>query len=177
KFFRGESFNDFASHVLFRAQSTFIEASRLEERPLMPSTAKSVFVLLLTISLVALPALAERTNLKQGWNLFSVQQDIEMGRQLSQDAEGSFSIVSDSYPNAYIQALGSQLAVHAPGTRFPYQFKIIDDPKIDAFALPGGTIYVTSGLIKAAPTEPQLAGVLAHEIAHVVMRHATQQVS
>lgn len=143
----------------------------------MPSRAKSVFILLLTISLVALPALAERTNLKQGWNLFSVQQDIEMGRQLSQDAESSFTIVNDSYPNAYIQALGSQLAVHAPGTRFPYQFKIIDDPKIDAFALPGGTIYVTSGLIRAAPTEPQLAGVLAHEIAHVVMRHATQQVS
>ena len=143
----------------------------------MPSTAKSVFVLFLTISLMALPALAERTNLKPGWNLFSVQQDIEMGRQLSQDAERSFTIVSDSYPNAYIQALGSQLAVHAPDTRFPYQFKIIDDPKIDAFALPGGTIYVTSGLIQAAPTEPQLAGVLAHEIAHVVMRHATQQVS
>ena len=60
--------------------------------------------------------------------------------------------MNDSYPNAYIQALGSQLAVHAPDTRFPYQFKIIDDPKIDAFALPGGTIYVTSGLIQAAPT-------------------------
>jgi predicted Zn-dependent protease len=105
-----------------------------------------------------------------------VQQDIEMGRRLSQDAENSFTIVNDSYPNAYIQALGNQLAVHAD-TRFPYQFKIIDDSRLDAYALPGGTIYVTSGLIQAAPTEPQLAGVLAHEIAHVAMRHGTQQVS
>jgi Peptidase family M48 len=143
----------------------------------MPLRATSVLILLLTVSAVALPALAERTTLKQGWNLFSVQQDIEMGRRLSVDAESYFTIVNDSYPNAYIQALGSQLAVHAPGTRFPYQFKIIDDSKVDAFALPGGTIYVTSSLIQAAPTEPQLAGVLAHEIAHVVMRHATQQVS
>jgi Zn-dependent protease with chaperone function len=143
----------------------------------MSLRARSIFILLLTISLVALPALAERTTVKQGSNLFSVQQDIEMGRQLSQDAESYFTIVSDSYPNAYMQALGSQLAAHVPGTRFPYQFKIIDDLKVDAFALPGGTIYVTSGLIQAAPTEPQLAGVLAHEIAHVVLRHATQQVS
>jgi beta-barrel assembly-enhancing protease len=142
----------------------------------MPSRAKIVSILLLTISLIALPALAERTSLKQGWNLFTVQQDIEMGRRLSLDAENSFPIVNDSYPNAYIQALGNQLAVHA-GTRFPYQFKIIDDSRIDAYAVPGGTIYVTSGLIQAAPTEPQLAGALAHEIAHVVMRHATQQVS
>ena len=143
----------------------------------MSLRAKSVFILLLTISLVALPGLAERTTVKQGSNLFSVQQDIEMGRQLSQDAESYFTTVNDSYPNAYIQALGTQLAAHAPGTRFPYQFKIIDDRKVEAFALPGGTIYVTSGLIQAAPTEPQLAGVLAHEIAHVVLRHATQQVS
>jgi peptidase M48-like protein len=136
-----------------------------------------VFIFLLTISMLAGPALAERTAVRQGWNLFSTQQDIEIGRQLVVDAESNFPIVSNSYPNAYIQALGTQLTAHAPGTRFPYQFKVIDDPKIDAFALPGGTIYVTSGLIQAAPSEPQLAGVLAHEIAHVVLRHATQQVS
>jgi len=143
----------------------------------MPLRARSVFIFLLTISMVALPALADRTIVRQGSNVFSVQQDIEMGRQLSQDAESYYTVVDDSYPNAYIQALGSQLAAHAPGPRFPYQFKIIDDSKFDVFALPGGTIYVTSGLIQAAPTEPQLAGVLAHEIAHVVLRHATQQIS
>jgi beta-barrel assembly-enhancing protease len=143
----------------------------------MPLRARSVLIFLLTISIVALPALADRTIVRQGSNLFSVQQDSEMGRQLSQDAESYFATVDDSYPNAYIQALGSQLAAHAPGPRFPYQFKIIDDSKFDVFALPGGTIYVTSGLIQAAPTEPQLAGVLAHEIAHVVLRHATQQIS
>jgi len=67
--------------------------------------------------------------------------------------------------------------VHAPGARFPYQFKIINDDRIDAFALPGGYIYVTSVLIQSLQNEPELAGIVAHEIGHVAMRHGTEQVS
>jgi beta-barrel assembly-enhancing protease len=143
----------------------------------MPRRAKTLFILLVTISMLALPALADRTQLKQGWNLFTTQQDIEMGRQLATEADRTYSLVTDSYSVGYIQALGSQLAAHAPGTKFPYQFKIVNDSDINAFALPGGTIYVTSGLIEAVQNEPQLAGILAHELGHVVMRHATQQIS
>jgi hypothetical protein len=143
----------------------------------MPTRSKSVLISLLTISILSLPALADRTNLPQGSNFFTTQQDIEMGRELSEEADSSLSLVNDGYALGYIQALGNQLAVHAPGTKFPYQFKIVDDSKIDSFVLPGGFIYVTSGLIETAKTEPQLAGVLAHQIGHVAMRHATQQIS
>jgi beta-barrel assembly-enhancing protease len=139
--------------------------------------ARSVLILVLTISMLGLTALADRTTLKQGWNLFTTQQDIEMGRHLAEEANSTLSIVTDNYAVGYIQALGNQLASHAPGTRLQYQFKIVNDSKIDAFALPGGFIYVTTGLIQAAKTEPQLAGALAHQIGHLVMRHATQQVS
>jgi beta-barrel assembly-enhancing protease len=127
--------------------------------------------------MLALPVLADRTSLKQGWNLFTVQQDIEMGRELAEEAGNTLTFVNESYALGYIQALGNQLASRAPGTKYPYQFKVVKDEKVNAFALPGGYIYVTTGLIEAAQSEPQLAGILAHEIGHVVMRHGTQQVS
>ncbi len=144
---------------------------------LMQLRARLALILLITLSMLAVPVLADRTTLKHGWNLFTVQQDVEMGRELSEEAENMLDLVTDSYALGYIRALGSQLATHAPGYKYPYQFKIVDDKSIEAFALPGGTIYVTRGLIENAQTEPQLAGVLAHQIGHVVMRHATQQVS
>jgi predicted Zn-dependent protease len=100
-----------------------------------------------------------------------------MGRRLSGDFESRVRVVDQSNSSAYIDALGKQLAVHAPGERFPWQFKIIDDDTIDAFALPGGFIYVTRGLMQSLHSEPELAGILAHEIGHVVMRHGTQQIS
>jgi len=73
--------------------------------------------------------------------------------------------------------LGNELASHAPGFRYPYQFDVFVDPEIRSLALPGGYIYVSSGLVTAMQTEPQLASVLAHQIAHVAARHGSQQVS
>lgn len=100
-----------------------------------------------------------------------------MGRALADEAESTLPLVDQANANAYIDALGRQLASHAPGEKYPYQFKIIDDNGINTFALPGGFIYVTRGLVEAAQSEPQLAGVLAHQIGHVALRHGTQQVS
>jgi hypothetical protein len=132
---------------------------------------------LILVSLSVLPALADRTPLRTAWNLFTPQQDIEMGRILAGDATGTLQFIDDHDANAYIHALGTQLAAHAPNTRYPYQFKIVNDSTINAWALPGGFIYITSGLFEAAENEPQLAGALAHEIAHVVLRHGTAEVS
>src|SRR5574341_785067 len=73
----------------------------------------------------------------------------------------------------YVQKLGAQLASHAPAPAYPYTFKVVNQKEINAFALPGGPIYVNLGTIQAADNESQLAGVMAHEISHVVMRHAT----
>src|SRR2546422_7714147 len=143
----------------------------------MSLRTKSAVTFLAAILMLVLPVLADRTVFRTAWNLFTVQQDIEMGRALAAEADSSMSPVSDEMANTYIDALGHQLVAHAPGYKYPYQFKIVNEQTINAFALPGGFIYVTRGLVEAAPTEPQLAGAIAHEIAHVVLRHGTQQVS
>src|SRR5262245_32020797 len=136
-----------------------------------------IFVLLLAVVLTAYAADA-RTKLKPGFNLFSPQQDIEVGRESSREADRQLQLVNDRQATAYIDNLGRQLASHAPaGLKYPYQFKIVNDTAINAFALPGGFVYVNRGAIEAADTEAQIAGVMAHEIGHVILRHGTHQVS
>jgi predicted Zn-dependent protease len=132
--------------------------------------------LVLTITLTLYGA-DSRTKLKPGWNLFSPQQDIEMGREVSKQAERELQILNDRDASAYISALGRQLAARAPGEKYPYQFKIVNDTAINAFALPGGFVYVNRGAITAADNEAQIAGVIAHEIGHVALRHGTNQAS
>src|SRR5438094_1751276 len=132
--------------------------------------------LMLAVALTAYAA-DSRTKLKPGWNLFSPQQDVDMGREVSKEAESQLQIVNDRQAATYIDALGKRLAAHAPGEKYPYQFKIVNDTAINAFALPGGFIYVNRGAIDAADSENQIAGVIAHEIGHVVLRHGTNHVS
>jgi len=74
----------------------------------------------------------------------------------------------------YVQRLGAQLTAHAPGDPWPYHFRVVNQKEINAFALPGGPIFINMGTIQAADNEAQLAGVMAHEISHVVQRHATR---
>src|SRR5262245_18154395 len=137
-----------------------------------------IITLFIGIIVLALPALADRTVIRPAWNIFTTQQDAELGRALADEAERTtLSLADNHYANVYIDALGQQIAAHAPGTRYLYKFKIVNDDAIKAYALPGGFIYVSSGLIDAAQNEPQLAGALAHEIAHVVLRHGTAKVS
>ncbi len=129
-------------------------------------------ILILTL----LPA-PERTRLHPGFNLFSPQQDVEIGRHVSQDAEKKLKIINDSQIGSYISTLGRRLASRAPGERYPYQFKVVNDRAINAFALPGGFLYINRGIFENADNEAQLAGVMAHEISHVVLRHGTNQMS
>src|SRR5262245_64603900 len=107
------------------------------------SKTPNVWAILGLIFVIALTASAadSRTKLKPGWNLFSPEQDVEMGREVAQDAERQLPILNDSRATSYINALGRQLAAHAPGEKYPYQFKIVNDKAINAFALPGGFIY------------------------------------
>jgi beta-barrel assembly-enhancing protease len=118
-----------------------------------------------------------RTQLKPEWNLFSPDQDVEMGKQVAKDAERQLSVIRNGSIASYIDSLGRQLASRAPGQKYPYQFKVVNDRAINAFALPGGFIYVNRGAIEAADNEAQIAGVMAHEISHVVLRHGTNQAS
>ena len=119
---------------------------------------------------------AERTKLRPGRNIFSPQQDVEMGREVAKDAERQLALITSPNANAYISALGQQLAAKAPNeNKFPFYFKLVDDRSINAFALPGGPIYIHRGAIEAADNEAQLAGVIGHEIGHVILRHGTNQ--
>src|SRR5437870_4203129 len=145
----------------------------------MPRSVRIIAVTgFLLSALIGLYAADNRTKLKPGFDLFSPQQDIEMGRQSAQEAERQLQILKDRDPATYINTLGQQLASHAPtNEKYPFQFKIVNDTAINAFALPGGFIYVNRGAIEAADNESQIAGVMAHEIGHVVLRHGTNQVS
>src|SRR3990172_6413730 len=127
--------------------------------------------------LLAPAAQAQRTQLKPGWNLFSVQQDVEIGTQVSADAERQLPIWNDTRVDRYLNDLGRRLAEKATGAKYPYQFKAVNDSSINAFALPGGFLYINRGTMEAADNEAQLAGVIAHEIAHVALRHGTNQAS
>jgi Zn-dependent protease with chaperone function len=130
-----------------------------------------ILLLVFSITLVA-----QRTKLKPGRNIYSPQQDIDLGREAAKDAEKQLELINSPNANAYIDALGKQLAAKAPNeNKFPFYFKIINDRSINAFALPGGPVYVHRGAIEAADNEAQLAGVMGHEIGHVILRHGTNQ--
>jgi hypothetical protein len=129
----------------------------------------------LTLLLAVALAANGRTVLKPGWNMFSPQQDIEVGQQLSPDAERQLPMLNDSRVDSYVNNLGLRLAAQAPGEKYPYRFKVVNDKEINAFALPGGPIYINRGVLDAADNESQLAGVMAHEASHVALRHGTNQ--
>jgi hypothetical protein len=117
----------------------------------------------------------DRTKLKPGWNIFSPDQDVEMGKRLSATAEEQLPMLEDLRVNGYLNRLGRKIAAFAPGTQFPYQFHCVNSKQLNSFALPGGQVYIYRGIIEDADDEAQLAGVMAHEISHVALRHGTNQ--
>lgn len=138
------------------------------------------YVLALTLAILPLitfqtSALAQ-TQVKAAKSCATPQQDLELGQQAAAEAEKQFQVLNDSQAQAYIRRLGEKLAQNAPGEKFPYSFKVLNVAEINAFALPGGPTYVNRGTIEAARNEAELAGVMAHEISHVVLRHGTANV-
>src|ERR1700739_4845230 len=107
-------------------------------------------------------------------NWYSVEGQINMGRQYSQQVDSSSKLIRDPVVTEYVNRLGQNL-VRNSDSKVPFTIKVIDAEEINAFALPGGFFYVNSGLIMKADTEAELAGVMAHEIAHVAARHGTKQ--
>ena len=109
-------------------------------------------------------------------NWYSLEREIAMGKEYAQMIESSVKLVNDPVVNEYVNRVGQNL-VRNSDAKVPFTIKVVDDDTINAFALPGGFFYVNSGLILAADEEAELAGVMAHEIAHVAARHATRQVT
>jgi Zn-dependent protease with chaperone function len=130
-------------------------------------------VLGVLLLLIPLPALA-RFEPRPCKNAYTEQQEITEGAKAAAQVGQQMPLLPDSDPVAqYVQQLGAKLASHAPGYRWPFNFHVVNVADINAFALPGGSIFVNLGTVQAAETEAQLAGVMAHETSHVVQRHAT----
>lgn len=135
-------------------------------------------VLLCSLILIAAcSAFAQPHHFKPGFNLFSKEQDIQLGKEAAAQVEQQMEVVKNPELQAYIERIGKKLASQPQAGGFPYTFKVVKDPSINAFALPGGPTFVNTGLIAAADNEDQLAGVMAHEISHVALRHGTNQAS
>ncbi|MGB8542057.1 MAG: M48 family metallopeptidase [Candidatus Acidiferrales bacterium] len=109
-----------------------------------------------------------------GLNFYSLEHEIALGKQLSQEVEKQAKFINDPVVNEYVNRVGQNL-VRNSDAQVPFTIKVIDSDVVNAFALPGGFFYVNSGLILHADEESELAGVMAHEIAHVCARHGTKQ--
>jgi predicted Zn-dependent protease len=109
-----------------------------------------------------------------GLNFYSLEHEIALGKQLSAEVERQAKFINDPVVNEYVNRVGQNL-VRNSDAQVPFTIKVIDSDVVNAFALPGGFFYVNSGLILHADEESELAGVMAHEIAHVCARHGTKQ--
>src|SRR3989454_4269881 len=133
-----------------------------------------VCVLLIASSLAQGP-----TTFHPGFNFFSRQQDVQLGQESAAQVRRQMQIVKDPFMNDYVNRVGRKLAntPEARASGFPFTFEVVADPSINAFALPGGPMFINTGLLKAVDNEAELAGVMGHEMSHVILRHGTNQAS
>lgn len=140
-----------------------------------------VWLTLVAITVMPFSAFAQATQIKYHSNKYSVQDDIKLGRQAAQEAESQFPLLRDETVRSYVESVGRRLVSSIPSEfqhpEFQYYFKVVNARDINAFALPGGPMYVNRGMIEAAHSEGEMAGVMAHEISHVALRHGTAQAS
>jgi len=143
--------------------------------PRVPSPAAKALAVFLILILATPLQLFARYQPTRGSNAFSRDQELQAGQEASADVLKKMPVLPEDDPvTQYVQRLGAQLTAHAPGDPWPYHFRVVNQKEINAFALPGGPIFINMGTIQAADNEGQLAGVMAHEISHVVQRHATR---
>ena len=116
---------------------------------------------------------AAQTRLKPGMNLFSLRDDVEIGRRSAIQIDRQYR----TYNDARVSRIGRQLAARSTMPNLPWRFRVINRADANAFALPGGYVYVTSGMLRRTRSDSELAGVLAHEITHITLRHGTNQAS
>src|SRR5438552_1516895 len=135
---------------------------------------------LLAAAIVAMPLAAlAQTRIVYHSNKFIPTDDVTLGRQAAAEAVQQFPLLRDSEVTAYVERVGQRLVASIPAefqhSEFRYYFKVLNASDINAFALPGGPMYVNRGMIEAARTEGEMAGVMAHELSHVALRHGTAQ--
>jgi predicted Zn-dependent protease len=145
---------------------------------------KRIFGLVVALALSAAPMAAQSKNEKDiqdighrgvgtGINFYSLEKEIALGKMLAEEVESTARMVDDPVINEYVNRVAQNL-VRNSDAHVPFTVHVVDSPDINAFALPGGFFFVNTGLILAADEESELAGVMAHEIAHVAARHGTR---
>jgi len=119
------------------------------------------------------------TQFHPGFNLFSKQQDVQLGQENAAQVRAHMKVIRNPVLNDYVNKVGRRLvaAREAQESGFPFTFEVVADPTINAFALPGGPMFINTGLLRAVDNEAQLAGVIGHEMSHVILRHGTNQAS
>lgn len=120
------------------------------------------------------------TNLATGekhLNLVSESQEVSMGKEYDKQVQGSLGLYDNAELERYVQDLGTRIAAKTERANLPWTFRVVDDPVVNAFALPGGFIYVTRGILAHVTDEAQLAGILGHEIGHVTAKHSVNSMS
>jgi predicted Zn-dependent protease len=129
------------------------------------------------LSAIAVSSAMGQTSLHTGFNLLSPDQDVQIGQQSAAQIDQQMPMITDPVVTGYVAQLGQRLAASAGGPKFTYRFRVTNLSDINAFALPGGFVYVNRGLIENVRSEGELAGVMAHEISHVALRHSTTQIT
>ncbi len=139
----------------------------------------STVAVLASLWLTPLAAFAQQTQIKAPKNKYKVQDDVKLGNDAARQVDQKFPIINDRDATAYVEQVGERLVRSIPPQfrqpAFDYRFKWVNASDINAFALPGGPMYVNRGMLEAARNEGEMAGVMAHEISHVALRHATAQ--
>ena len=131
----------------------------------------------LALSLVVAACATNPVTGKRELSLVSEQQEIQMGQEGAQQVAQEIGLINDQALQNYVQGVGAALAAKSERPNLPWTFRVVDDPSPNAFALPGGFIFVTRGLLDLMNNEAELASVVGHEIGHVTARHSVQQMS
>src|SRR3982751_5191764 len=138
----------------------------------------ATFALLWAIVMMPFAAFGQ-TRISAPSNKYKVQDDVKLGQDAARQVEKQMPILNDYQSTQYLQQVGERLANAIPPefqhSEFQYTFKIVNSSEINAFALPGGPMFVNRGMIEAAQNEGEMAGVMAHELSHVALRHGTAQ--
>jgi Zn-dependent protease with chaperone function len=138
---------------------------------------KSKLALFLIAMLWGVAIANAQTKLQPGFNLLPPEEDVAMGKESAAQAEQQLPILNDAVVTAYVERIGQRLAAKAGGYPYQYHFKVVNASDINAFALPGGFVYVHRAVLDNAHNEGEVAGVMAHEVSHVALRHGTHQAS
>jgi len=149
--------------------------------PLRSARARSLISGVIVVFWLVSGALAAqgRPPIKPGFNLFTRQQDIELGQETAAEIRKKVIIVNNPELTAYLNRVGKRLlrSPEARNSGFTFTFEVVADPAVNAYALPGGPMFINTGLLKTVDNEAQLAAVMAHEMSHVILRHGTNQAS